>query len=489
MEWTAAEILRLVREEGYRFRDIAVCARSLEGCGSLVETIFARYGVPVFLSRMSDILQKPILALITSALEAASGGYRYDDVFRYLKTGLTGLSAEDVDLLENYVLKWSLEGSAWTGARDWANHPRGVRPALLRRGTGPCWPGSTRSASGSPDPGGPAEEPGQDGPGAGGRPLRLSGGGGGAGAAGPAHRELNRRGQAALAEEYAQLWEILCGGLEQCAPDPGDAPMELDEFSKLFALVLSPVRRGLHPRVPGPGECGRHAPPGPPGLPGGVPAGGGRRGHPRRRAVAGAAQRRRPEPAGLLRAGAGPRLSDKLYREMTIVYETCALPQRRFYLSWAAAGPDGGGAAALLPPVQAEFPVPPGPAGGGGAAGRLLPPGGPPARPGAGGAVPQAGAALRALPEYAPLVERMERAARMERGRLTRPAVDALYGRRVPMSASRMDKYKSCHFSYFMQYGLKPSPGGLPGSRPRSTAPSSTTCWSTCYGPAGSGVA
>ena len=59
VEWTAAEILRLVREEGYRFRDIAVCARSLEGCGSLVETIFARYGVPVFLSRMSDILQKP----------------------------------------------------------------------------------------------------------------------------------------------------------------------------------------------------------------------------------------------------------------------------------------------------------------------------------------------------------------------------------------------------------------------------------------------
>lgn len=30
VEWTAAEILRLVREEGYRFRDIAVCARSLE---------------------------------------------------------------------------------------------------------------------------------------------------------------------------------------------------------------------------------------------------------------------------------------------------------------------------------------------------------------------------------------------------------------------------------------------------------------------------
>ena len=59
----------------------------------------------------------------------------------------------------------------------------------------------------------------------------------------------------------------------------------------------------------------------------------------------------------------------------------------------------------------------------------------------------------------------MERAAALERGSLTRPAVEALYGRRVPMSASRMDKYKSCHFSYFMQYGLKARPRKPAGFR------------------------
>ena len=64
--------------------------------------------------------------------------------------------------------------------------------------------------------------------------------------------------------------------------------------------------------------------------------------------------------------------------------------------------------------------------------------------------------AFRPLREMEEEMEQL--AARMERGRLTRPAVDALYGRRVPMSASRMDKYKSCHFSYFMQYGLKAEP-------------------------------
>ena len=52
----------------------------------------------------------------------------------------------------------------------------------------------------------------------------------------------------------------------------------------------------------------------------------------------------------------------------------------------------------------------------------------------------------------------MEQAAGRTRGSLSRAAVDALYGSRVPMSASRMDKFKSCHFSYFMQYGLKAEP-------------------------------
>ncbi|MFQ9918139.1 MAG: hypothetical protein ACLRWQ_18825 [Flavonifractor plautii] len=225
-------------------------------------------------------------------------------MFRYLKTGLTGLSAEDVDLLENYVLKWSLEGSAWTGARDLGEPPQRVRPALLRGNRAPLARLNTLRRQVAQTLEGlrknPTRRRGQAAAlyaflEAAGVPERLA----------QRTEELNRRGQAALAEEYAQLWEILCGGLEQCAQILGDAPMELDEFSKLFALVL-PSTTGLHPRVPGPGECGRHAPPGPPGLPGGVPAGGGRRGHPRRRAVAGAAQRRRPEPAGLLRAGAGP---------------------------------------------------------------------------------------------------------------------------------------------------------------------------------------
>ena len=124
-EWCAAEILRLLWEEGCRCRDIAVCVRRLEGYGELIESTFARYGIPVFLSAMEDVLEKPVLALVTSALAAAAEDYPYEELFRYLKTGLTGITEEERDLLENYALTWDLKGSAWTRKKPWDMHPEG----------------------------------------------------------------------------------------------------------------------------------------------------------------------------------------------------------------------------------------------------------------------------------------------------------------------------------------------------------------------------
>ena len=247
VEWTAAEILRLVREEGYRFRDIAVTARSMETYGPLVETVFERCGVPVFLGQMSDILQKPVLSLITAALDTVAGEYRREDLFRYLKTGLTGLTDEERDLLENYALKWDLRGSRWTGREDWTMHPEGYGLAwseedkavldrlnqLRRRVTEPLETlrlGTDRTGRGQTM----AlyrflEEIGL--------PGRLL----------EREEALRARGQPALAEEYGQLWDILCDAMEQCARILGDLPMEREEFARLFALVLSQYSVGSIP--------------------------------------------------------------------------------------------------------------------------------------------------------------------------------------------------------------------------------------------------
>ena len=150
VEWAAARTLGLARDQGLRFRDIGVVARNYGAYRDLIESIFPRFGIPVFSSAMSDILEKPVLALVTAALDTVAGNYAYDDVFRYLKTGLTDLPQEDRDLLENYVLEWDIPGPGIPGAMV---SPGRRRTALWWTGWTPpggLWPSLWRCCVATP---------------------------------------------------------------------------------------------------------------------------------------------------------------------------------------------------------------------------------------------------------------------------------------------------------------------------------------------------
>lgn len=455
VEWTAAEILRLVREEGYRFRDIAVCARDFAHYEGLVESVFEQYGVPVFLSTMSDVLQKPVLALVTSVLAATANDYPYEELFRYLKTGLTGLTEEERDLLENYVLTWDVKGGTWTRQKPWDMHPEGYGQtfcdediALVERLD------SLRRQVIAPL-----------------ETLRKNSGKTGRSHAAALYRlledidlprrleqravSLEERGDLKGAAEYRQLWEILAGALEQCALLLDDMALELEEFSRLFSLALSQydvgsipvsldrVTAGDAPRMAGKAVkalflLGADSA----SIPSCAPAPG-LFTDLDREALAGQALE------------LAPRQGDKLQRELTIAYETCALPTGRLYVSWSAVSGTGEARtpsflyqrlAALFPDREEVRPD---------AACRLAAPG--PALELAGTRADVA-AALSPLPGYGERVERLRAASLWRRGRLSPNGVAALYGGVVPMSATRLDLYNSCHFSHFMRFGLEARP-------------------------------
>lgn len=454
-EWCAAEILRLLREEGYRCREIAVCARRADGYGELINSVFARYGVPVFRSAMEDILEKPVLALVTSALAAAGSDYPYEELFRYLKTGLTGITDEERDLLENYALTWDLKGSAWTRKKPWDMHPEGYGrefsdedrayvawlDELRRRVIAPL-----ETLRKNPDKTGK------------GRalalyqfledidlPTRLAQRADG----------LDARGDRNTAAQYRQLWDILVGGLEQCALLLEDRPMEPDEFSRLFSLVLSQYDVGAIPvslDAVTVGDAPRMA-------------------HKEVRALflLGADSGAIPDCAlspGLftdqdrdvlsaMEVELAPRQEDKLRREMTIAYETCCRPSDRLYVSYAAGTGDNRKAPCFLwERLGALFrsePVRDG-------ADPLARLSAPDAALELAGRDPKVAAALKGIPGLSQRVERIQGAADWRRGRLSRPAVDALFGRTASMSATKLDLLNSCHFSYFLRFGLDARP-------------------------------
>lgn len=113
---TALYIRKLIREEGLTYRDIAVVIGDLEGYVSYVETEFGQLEIPCFLDRTRGIVLNPMIEYIKSALQLYIRDFSYDTVFHFLRSGMADISREEIDELENYVIR--------TGARGYRTYSR-----------------------------------------------------------------------------------------------------------------------------------------------------------------------------------------------------------------------------------------------------------------------------------------------------------------------------------------------------------------------------
>lgn len=104
------EIRRLVRVKGYRYRDIAVIAGNISTYADYMEKTAKMYDVPIFMDYKRSVLLNSFVEYIRSLLAMAEKNMTYESVFRFLRTGLTGFSREDIDILENYVIAMGIKG-------------------------------------------------------------------------------------------------------------------------------------------------------------------------------------------------------------------------------------------------------------------------------------------------------------------------------------------------------------------------------------------
>ena len=461
VEQAAADIRRLTAAGKCRYRDITVAAASMTDYEGIIQAVFPRYGIPVYLSRRSDMLEKPVWSLVTGVLSSLENGFEYEDMFRWLKTGLAGLTAEECDLLENYVLKWEIHGQMWLRDVDWADNPDGYGAAwddqrktrldtvndLRRRVRAPLeqlWSGLKTGET------------------AGEKVNALYSFLEDLGLQSALEEQMHvqaETGRMQEAEETAQLWEILCGILDQFVKILGDEPMELEEFSRLLRQVASQYSVGTIPvsldqvSVSGIDRNDRHTakylfllgandhllPP--QGQSGGI------LNEDDREALA--LRGIRLSPSGM----------DQMGIEMQNLYAALAQPTCGLVVSYPAGDVTG---AELRPAFVVErlrvlFPELVMDRESGNKEYRFTA-----IQPAleAAGTAPE-GPLWRHFaenPAYQDRLAAMARASSLRRGRLSRAAVQTLYGSRISMTASRAERLRSCHFAYFMEYGLRAKP-------------------------------
>lgn len=141
VEGVAQQILHLIRNENYRYKDIVIYIREQNTYEDIIKTIFKDFNIPVFIDEKRMMLNHPLIEFVRSLLDMVDTNWRYDALFRVLKTGFIKPTNEDyplnsdaIDKLENYVLEFGIrQKNQWTSEERWIYQRfRGFSEAVQR---------------------------------------------------------------------------------------------------------------------------------------------------------------------------------------------------------------------------------------------------------------------------------------------------------------------------------------------------------------------
>ncbi len=108
LESIGREMIRLVREEGLRFRDISLITRDTAPYEELLAEVFGAMDIPYFIDAKKPLLFHPLFELVRAALECWAYHPKYEHILRFVKNPLLPISRKQADLLDNYALAHGL---------------------------------------------------------------------------------------------------------------------------------------------------------------------------------------------------------------------------------------------------------------------------------------------------------------------------------------------------------------------------------------------
>ena len=244
----ASDILHLVRS-GSRYRDISIVCTDMATYRPVIGMIFRRHKIPVYLSGTEDILYKGAVSTVLTAIEAALDGFDQTSMIRYLRSAASPVDQKTCDLLENYAYIWGISGKRWL--ESWCYHPDGLsdhwtdwtrqRLAQLEQNRILIIEPLKRLQTGLKNATQLSrqvlaiyqflEEIGFAK-----RLAKLS-------------AELDRVGDNRSAQILNQLWDIIVNALEQMHDVLGETQWDSEAFQRLFVLLLSQYDVGTIPTV------------------------------------------------------------------------------------------------------------------------------------------------------------------------------------------------------------------------------------------------
>ena len=113
IEYVAKEITKLVRDKKLRYREIGIITKDIEKYSNLAKAIFTKYNIPVFIDEKRELSQNIIIQYILSIFDIMQKNFSKESVFNYAKMGFLKIDQEYIFELENYCTKWGIKQNKW----------------------------------------------------------------------------------------------------------------------------------------------------------------------------------------------------------------------------------------------------------------------------------------------------------------------------------------------------------------------------------------
>ncbi|MBQ3062002.1 MAG: PD-(D/E)XK nuclease family protein [Lachnospiraceae bacterium] len=109
-EFVVDKIKKYVSNNGYRYRDFAILCGEMSEYGRVLSRILEREGIAYFYDIKKHILNNPFVEMISAIFDIACSDFSYESVFRYLRCGMSDISASECDILDNYIYATGISG-------------------------------------------------------------------------------------------------------------------------------------------------------------------------------------------------------------------------------------------------------------------------------------------------------------------------------------------------------------------------------------------
>ncbi|MBQ9737256.1 MAG: PD-(D/E)XK nuclease family protein [Clostridia bacterium] len=124
VQQAARLITRLCRTKGYRFNDILILTGAIDRYKFILPSIFSEFGISFFMDQKLRLTESPFMQMILSLLEILAFGFSYSRVMTILRSGFWNISKTEADIFENYILAADITHKQWALSAEWTYNPR-----------------------------------------------------------------------------------------------------------------------------------------------------------------------------------------------------------------------------------------------------------------------------------------------------------------------------------------------------------------------------